>query len=581
MGSRAAAVSTAFSGMPTTMMPFLYQTRTITSLHMKRSIPRNRIRFTYAIIRKNFSCISQRLVDSTSGTNDNRGGNGGPVIRRTINVHGTEPQPDTRWQADTEPRNAKFNAGSHGGNGRLKTATTTNIHGTAPQPDVRWEFDLERSTTHVKSADIPWASAVDNGGRERNDFTGDRWEDIDGDEEMDHMKFSKRNSIDFEEDADNEFAESSQLNDIAELTDPRKARESTITVSERYAFQKIFSDIFVRSQQAGTGHVFNEEHEEAVKKHPQPRKAKAKLNHIMGEALKVSGTPQTREEKQIAVGRYPPALRAAAARAIGLYEMDSRLEDEATDGEVGLNTDQLEQLREPERARVEGLMKAATTDFELWDIMENEVFSLIAKLRLGDSPKKEVRKKKNGAKKSKKDVHVSDSGKSVPQSESSITFSTTESGISPLALYGPLYPSYVLLGLRLLDRSFAKPSPLALSVLPQIKSLGLISHVLGASTQLYNELLQIYRYRQDDYRGVHNLLTEMEHFGLEFDEETYEIVVDIMRKQMAILRGDKGSALRVLWNLPEFAPHRFRAWRDKIKYAIREKDTNINRQLVA
>ena len=502
-----------------------------------------------------------------------------------MNVHGTEPQPNTRWQTAAVTQKPGLDPGrdsTRWRNGKLKIRRTTNMHGTEPQPDIRWEFDPERSTTHTRSADIPWESDVGNRGRGRNDFTRNRWEDVHEEEETD-LRFSNPNSIDFEEDVDNEFAESSQLNDIEGLTDPRKARESTITVSERYAFQKIFSDIFARSQNEGNRDVFSEEQDDVVTKPPQPQKAKAKLNNILGEALKVSGIPQTREEKQIAVDRYPPALRAAAARAIGLCENDGQLEDETMDGKEGLNTDQLEKLREPELARVEGLMKAAKTDFELWDIMEKEVFSLIAKLGLGDSPKKDMPKKKGGkkSKKNLKEVNVSDDTNSVPQSDSIITSTTTEIGVSPLSLYGPLYPSYVLLGLRLLDRSFAKPSPLALSVLPKVKSLGLISHVLGASTQLYNELLQVYRYRQNDYRGILNLLTEMEHFGLEFDEETYDIVVDIMRKQMAILRGEKGPALKVLWSLPEFAPNKFRVWRDKIKYAMSEKEPSRSRQLIA
>jgi hypothetical protein len=143
--------------------------------------------------------------------------------------------------------------------------------------------------------------------------------------------------------------------------------------------------------------------------------------------------------------------------------------------------------------------------------------------------------------------------------------------VSPLALYGPLYPSYLLLGLRLLDRGFAKPSPLALALLPRIKSSGFTSHVLGASTQFYNELLRIYHYRQDDFRGMIDLLAEMENSALDVDDETLGIVLDVIKAQRSINHGAKGPAVKALWSMPEFAHKKFEFWRDVIHKAIFER----------
>ena len=82
-------------------------------------------------------------------------------------------------------------------------------------------------------------------------------------------------------------------------------------------------------------------------------------------------------------------------------------------------------------------------------------------------------KKKKGSKKAKNSPKPENVTEIEPQEQSEVTSSEPAvDGVSPLALYGPLYPSFLLLGLRLLDRSFAKPSPLALSILPRIKSLG-------------------------------------------------------------------------------------------------------------
>jgi len=260
---------------------------------------------------------------------------------------------------------------------------------------------------------------------------------------------------------------------------------------------------------------------------------------------------------------------------MGLVDVEANHEEATSREGKALDTEELEALREPERTRVEGLMKNAESDFELWEIMEKEVFSLIARLGLEDAPKVQNAavprgtKNKKGGKKSTTETVPEEKEPSEPCQS---LVSEAHDGVSPLSLYGPLYPSYLLLGLRLLDRGFAKPSSLAFSILPRIKSLGFISHVLGASTQFYNELLRIYRYRLDDFRGMFNLLTEMERSALEVDEETLEIVLDVMRTQYSIRRGEKGTAIRALWSMPEFMQNKFRVWRDNIQYAISERE---------
>lgn len=367
--------------------------------------------------------------------------------------------------------------------------------------------------------------------------------------------------------------------EIYQLTDTRVSRESTITPSERHAFQKIFSDIFQRYDRSNLGSAAAPIEEDALAEidgttgisdlasisHRDSRSAQSKLANIFSGVISM-----TREKKEEAVSRYPIALRPAAARAIGL-DMEQAMEAEAKmeiqQKENDAENERMEALREPERARVEGLMKAAKTDFELWDIMEKEVFSLISKMGLEELPAAEVNSpgKKRKGRKSKKAELKQNLGE-----KKNVTI-MEETRVSPLSLYGPLYPSYILLGLRLLDRSFARPSPLALSVLPKIKSLGFISHVLGASTQFYNELIRIYRYRHDDFTGISNLLTEMENAALDMDDETFEVVFDIVQTQMSVERGEKGSAIMALWNLPEFAPHKFKGWRLKIEQAISEK----------
>jgi len=95
-----------------------------------------------------------------------------------------------------------------------------------------------------------------------------------------------------------------------------------------------------------------------------------------------------------------------------------------------------------------------------------------------------------------------------------------------------------------------------------------MSHVLGASTALYNELIRVMWYRNDDFVGVLDLLSEMEQVGLDFDEETLDIVTDIHKMQMRTRRGLHGEHLQILWSLPEFASGKFKDWRAKIQESL-------------
>jgi len=250
--------------------------------------------------------------------------------------------------------------------------------------------------------------------------------------------------------------------------------------------------------------------------------------------------------------------------------------------------------------------------------MNQEVFPLIAKMGLGIKDEMDpLKQEKRRSKRSRRDIAVTGvlvqpdsvtakslisevhpkeaSATLVPSgalndglltaegNEAHSTTITTRNEtmeVSALQFYGPLYPSYLLMSIRLLDRGFEQPSPLALSVLPKIKSLGPISQVLGASTALYNELLRVYWYRYDNFQKVLKLLTEMERSGLDFGKETLEVIQDIIGLQSKIARGERGKTLRLLWSLPEFAPNRFRAWKEQVEAAIGEGAREVDSRLL-
>lgn len=98
--------------------------------------------------------------------------------------------------------------------------------------------------------------------------------------------------------------------------------------------------------------------------------------------------------------------------------------------------------------------------------------------------------------------------------------------IPPLSIVSRIYPAALLLTLRLLAK-YTPASPLALALLPTIKSLGPSSYVLGGTAPLYNTLIKLYWDVYSDFKAIDGLLAEMERGGIDWDEETYEILSEI------------------------------------------------------
>jgi len=435
---------------------------------------------------------------------------------------------------------------------------------------------------------IPWEDSsrvMDMDEEQRAFITRIRGLPFDDDENFDDMRFPDESDPFADEDIFNDIQEERVTSTESTEATARPVRESTITITERHAFERIFADIMARSKSTGAETVQSSSppiNQAAVltKQSARGRKAKESARSIMDEAAYTGFSRQTKsinsrlgsktqEELKANVDQYPIPLRAAAARALGLV---SGKPIELLQEEIISNADELENIRQPERERVESLMRNAKTDIELWRVMEAEVFSLVGKLGLEEKPKVQDEITKSRARKRKKDASE------VAKDDGSAT--ADDNRPLDLNIYGPLYPSHVLLGLRLLDRSFAKPSPLVLNVLPRIKSLGIVSHVLGASTAFYNELLRISWIRFDDFLGVSKLLNEMEQAGLEFDDETLNIVNEINQAQLKVRKGDRGSVLQALWSMPEFAPGKFRDWKEKIQASIEEQGTGNSDEVV-
>ncbi|KAL7620104.1 hypothetical protein AAE478_010654 [Parahypoxylon ruwenzoriense] len=379
----------------------------------------------------------------------------------------------------------------------------------------------------------------------------------------------------------------------------QRVRRSTITPSERQIFERIFADIRAR----GLKPALREDGP------PPPPAASRSAMLIMQQAAYDAGQSRpasiaspallagAARDRNKALLRFPPDLRAAASKALdniqgsasATSEPDDVAYDEASIGEDSVDegwqapahtfgrTVELEAKRHPERTRVERLITVADTDLHLWKVLEQEVFTMPAKLGIDRTPSKLEEEAKSAKKKASKRKRMKflDPIEEVAYDEEQ---APSDDKLS-LYVYGPLYPAYLLLALRRLDSGFRVSSPLAFSVLPRIKELGLESYVLGVSTPFYNELLEIYWTRRGDLYGMLDLLEEMRHCGLYFDEQTASILNQVDKETSDLATGiERSSFGRALMTMPEYdhpMRKRIRHWHRAVDLSIKERQRDI------
>lgn len=376
--------------------------------------------------------------------------------------------------------------------------------------------------------------------------------------------------------------------DRQEEIEPR-SRESTITASEKAVFTRLF-DKLVKSLPE------TEEKDEDFLDEEEGEGSNDDLSTIFGDAVKSAERKAKRKEKRQSfqsledqqkffLTRYPEPLREAAARTSGILahraERDIRIRKQLSAvrqpprpvSDMNLYERAVRQQRHTQLRKVEGLLRSADTDFQLWDVLEKEVFSTIKKLEAPSpkesmpqtpQPPKRGRPKKEILPKVKNletdsPVEVTPDTSETPQHGGSgkVWWTSEDNETTPekemlptLEIVGPNYPSHCLLALRLLHDKFPA-SPLALNILPAIKRAGPTSYVLGATTALYNELLSIHWLVYNNMRAMADLVTEMDQQDVEFSQETLDILELPAWEREAVKAGKKGRSLAAVWEMEE------------------------------
>lgn len=405
-------------------------------------------------------------------------------------------------------------------------------------------------------------------------------------------------------------------------TDTGPLDTGTITPIERQAFDKIFKEISDKGKSLPTVTAKRTNKPDLTKKEPSFLKAlydggSFNINAIMQDAAdtqaktkSVSGLDPlsplestfSAADREQALMNFPPSLRRAARTALGTMEsardahvttegggqQDLGVGDPQVDAVEAIeSSDRLSRIIEVEASRrearltVKAMMENAENDFALWDVVEKEVFPLVERLGIAEvqgPPEPLPPKSKKGKRaRSKKAVAEAEERAAAAAAAAAAVEAAAQAAAKPdlsMDIYGPIYPMLLLDALNLLDNKFSRPSPLAFSLLPRIKQLGLASYVLGVSTSFYNRLIGVMWERFGDAVGVMSLLEEMRHAGLHFDEDTKSIVHRIERVLFSAERGDNGHFLKKLMTMPEYEPlleMRLSHWVGHIDRSINER----------
>jgi hypothetical protein len=330
------------------------------------------------------------------------------------------------------------------------------------------------------------------------------------------------------------------------LEDLESPRKTTITGSERAAFEKLYRKFNTRgSRQKENDHeveidaIADEYWEPDEEEDPE-----GNLDKIFDEALKkgaVVSREWNRSGKEQLQSKKPREDLASMAlhvlkrtRPEELRARDSRTKRRE---ETNTSASKLKKARLAERERIDTLLTSARTDRELWETLHREVFDRVRALDLDSTtPKKREPKSRN------------------PKP-------STPAPTDPKILFAN-YPHHLLTALTTL-RTIFPASQLPLSLLPTIKSLGRSSYALGATTALYTLLLRTAWLQQSSYPLIISLLTDMHNGAIEFSPDVLGVLDAVVKEFDMARSGRLGREMQMVYGMEQFGEgiREVRRWR--------------------
>ena len=209
----------------------------------------------------------------------------------------------------------------------------------------------------------------------------------------------------------------------------------------------------------------------------------------------------------------------------------------------------------PRFAEIVKRMSEATTDKELWEVLQKEVLSdFIALEKAGvferqkiapaetSSPAEESSSDKT-PKKSKKEKRGKKKAKVNQKEKEEVT-----KELPDVDTFRTNYPLLLVAAVQQFRRDYPN-SLLSLSVLAEVKRLGRVSYALGASTALHNESLSLLWSTYTDLDMVDKLLHEMDVGGIDFDGQTLFLLNEIHGECMAMAQLPPNKPLGFIWRM--------------------------------
>lgn len=340
----------------------------------------------------------------------------------------------------------------------------------------------------------------------------------------------------------------------------QRPRDSTITNSEQAVFDRIFKDIATASN--------------IPRKHPsdeiEPEDGAyfENLDQIFENAISKNERPdlvEVRVPTEPNYRRHPLLLNIPGLESFGRDLPPPK--DWGRPGKIGSESiSDLSKAHEQHRTKVFGMLDAAETDVEVWRVLEKEVFILIHELntRISDSERAAKGLKNKATKKDKPGLEARKVGRPLKEAIAATKAGegNTSKALPPTVLLSILtkeYPDYLIACCRLLRRCFPQ-SPYPFAILSQVKRLGPVSYVLGASANLYNETLYLLWTSKNDLHGMADLLQEMRNQGVESNDVTLTFLNGVKRRRSYELSGQNGVWRQNWWQMGPVAEGWDRLW---------------------
>ena len=368
-----------------------------------------------------------------------------------------------------------------------RTKTIQRWYSDLPDIDVepalsesRRSFRLRYSDTeadHTEKSGRP-SRAPDRSLNYRQEFSREEHNDVEFPQSSNHQDFDTRNV---------EFVPFEGGEDI--LSSTLSEPSSSLTQKEKRAFQRL--------QALAPKFEAVETVKPALVRRADSRTSQSSLDALLDDAL---------SEPSIDGYSRPPSRQPEPSEAI---PNDKLIKTRVRRHEI-----------RSERTRIKRRLRRSLTDFELWEVLENDILNPVADSYGGtslltfssDPGQLQIRKVK--------DEYLILLGSSV---------------------------SLLLVDAAQILREHFPTSLLSTSIIPRLRQAGSAAFALGASTELFNMLLSQLVDMNEDMPAVVEVLSEMDRDVIEPDEETIKILTRVLDQTNEVRLGIYGEAVKSLW----------------------------------